>query len=195
MLCQLCGKNQAVVFIEEAGTNNGLLGICRECAEKNALGLPFLNSDNLKELLEKLTSDIANYAASKQSRQSRDCKSHVKHEEIVCPTCSWTYSQFEKTRLFGCPQCCRTFSDKLDKIIYETHRGRIHTGKFPQMLHTADSMPDIGTIFREQNDLKREIEILRKGIDESVRREEFEFAAELRDKIIELENKLAAVDK
>ena len=46
----------------------------------------------------------------------------------------------------------------------------------------------------ERINLRRELERLRKGLDESVRREEFEQAAELRDKISGIEAELKSAE-
>ena len=42
--------------------------------------------------------------------------------------------------------------------------------------------------------MRRELERLRKGLDESIRREEFELAAELRDKIASIEAELKSAE-
>ena len=64
--------------------------------------------------------------------------------------------------------------------------GSVHCGKTPP--ETVEQWHDPAV--SERINLRRELERIRKGLDESIRREEFEQAAELRDRIAAIEAEL-----
>ncbi|MFA5881294.1 MAG: UvrB/UvrC motif-containing protein, partial [Eubacteriales bacterium] len=77
----------------------------------------------------------------------------------------------------GCPTCYDVFENKLDPVLRRIHGNPRHTGKIPKRTG--------GTI-----ELRREIEELKRELQAAITSEEYEKAAEVRDKIRGLENKL-----
>ncbi|MBR5218226.1 MAG: UvrB/UvrC motif-containing protein [Clostridia bacterium] len=92
----------------------------------------------------------------------------------ACPGCGETYEQYKATRLFGCDKCYTHFSALAEPILKKVHGATEHTGKLPGK---ADA----------KLKTKREIDSLRRTLREAVLNEEYEKAAELRDKIKQLE--------
>ena len=78
----------------------------------------------------------------------------------------------------------------LVETIMLSHHGSVHCGKTPP--ETVEQWHDPAV--SERINLRRELERLRKGLDESIRREEFEQAAELRDKIASIEAELKSAE-
>ena len=66
----------------------------------------------------------------------------------------------------------------------------MHCGKTPP--ETVEQWHDPAV--SERIGLRRELERLRKSLDESIRREEFELAAEIRDKIAAIETELKSAE-
>lgn len=89
-------------------------------------------------------------------------------EDRRCPKCGTRESELTKTGKVGCAQCYKTFWDILQPYIQRIHGNSAHTGRKPS-----------------QN---RELDELRIALKKAVDVQDFERAAELRDKIKELES-------
>ena len=90
--------------------------------------------------------------------------------ELQCPLCKMTYSTFKKHGKVGCDQCYKTFAEYLSPLIRRIHGGDRHTGKVPN-----NAARDIR--------LRKEIEELKKRLQQAVENEEYELAAKIRDEI------------
>lgn len=91
-----------------------------------------------------------------------------------CPNCGRTENQLRQDGKFGCEQCYLTWSPWVKKIISRIQGSVVHTGKIP---HSAG----------EQVQIKRELDQLRQGLKAAIDQEHFEEAAEIRDRIRDLE--------
>ena len=94
--------------------------------------------------------------------------------ERVCPNCGMSYRDFQQTGKIGCSVCYATFRRQLEPLLRRIHGSSTHSGKIP---HRTG-----GTLT-----MKHTIESLRSSLKECVAQEEYEKAAELRDKIRQLE--------
>lgn len=94
-----------------------------------------------------------------------------------CPVCGFTQSDFKKTGRLGCSECYGTFGDSLGALLKAMHKGTAHTGKVPARLHRAKV-------------LNGQMKTLRTDLEKAVRDENYEGAADLRDKIRQIENQL-----
>ena len=97
---------------------------------------------------------------------------------LQCPQCAMTGNRFSTHGLLGCSNCYQEFEDRIEPMVRRIQGSGVHTGKVP-----ARSVSRYRVI--------REVDQLKKGLRELVAREEFEKAAEMRDRIRELEQKLA----
>lgn len=95
-------------------------------------------------------------------------------ERKKCPLCGAAANDIQKTGKAGCAKCYEVFSDILDPYIRKIHGNVSHQGRIP------------GGGTPEQK-LDREITRLRQELKDAVEAEEYLKAAELRDKIRELE--------
>ncbi len=91
-----------------------------------------------------------------------------------CPGCGETYEEYKATKRIGCSKCYTHFSSFLDPILKKVHGSAVHTGKLPKKASA-------------ELKLKRESERLRRLLQEAILNEEFEKAANIRDKIKELD--------
>lgn len=92
----------------------------------------------------------------------------------TCPECGYRFTQFAETGRLGCDHCYEAFQDELSPLVLRLH-GRVqHRGKFPAR-------------GASQLSAKRELEQLREAMGLAVKREDFEAAAQIRDKIRSLE--------
>lgn len=113
-------------------------------------------------LIDKLVGKLSDMAKDVSEADSFDC----------CPDCGLTEQQFRKTMRMGCSTCYTTFSSFLDEYLLNLHPGLSHRGKIPKRF--------------EGKMTEKEINTLKKNIQEAIIVENYELAAQLRDKIKEL---------
>jgi len=169
MECQECQKRPATLHLTQIiNGQKKEVHVCEVCAaEKGYLTYPE-DANSLHHLL----TGLFNFDTSKMH-------SNVLNQinELQCPKCGMTISQFKETGKFGCASCYDTFSSRLDSILRRVHAGNTkHTGKIPK---------------RTGIDLqaKKELKTYREKLQKLIEIEAFEEAAEIRDKIKELERK------
>ncbi len=95
-------------------------------------------------------------------------------ENLTCPQCGFTQPDFKKTGRLGCPQCYGTFSDGLNSILKDMHKGTIHKGKIPARIALAQAF-------------ESRLKALHTDLLNAVKAEDYEHAAALRDEITSLE--------
>ena len=87
-----------------------------------------------------------------------------------CKSCGSSFSEIAKRGIVGCPDCYDTFYDELLPSIRKIHGNTQHNGKFP-----ASAGKQLAIV--------NELESLQEQLNEAVSRQEFEKAAQLRDRI------------
>ncbi|WP_338553319.1 UvrB/UvrC motif-containing protein [Paenibacillus sp. KS-LC4] len=172
MICQECGKRPATLhFTKIVGGEKTEFHICEACARERGEGIPgTANGFSIHSLL----SGLLDFDPSGTSGSAGTKACPV----IRCDECGFTYAQFSKIGRFGCSACYKHFSDKLDPLLKRVHGSTVHTGKIPK--RTGGQL---------QN--KRELDQLRRELYDCIEQEEFESAAQIRDRIRELERKIA----
>ncbi|MDA0841022.1 MAG: UvrB/UvrC motif-containing protein [Planctomycetota bacterium] len=96
--------------------------------------------------------------------------------DIACTKCGMTYSEFRSSGRLGCSDCYKPFKRPLIPFLEKVHGSTRHTGKAPS--HMGRSMA-----------VEQRIAVLQREMDKAVEDEDFERAADLRDKIQELKEK------
>lgn len=158
MLCQKCHKNIATVHFTQI-INNEIthIDLCRQCAMHQ-------NWMNIKLPIE-VSSFLGGFIKfpSEQSIQPKEISEQ-------CEKCAMTFNEFLKTGKMGCDNCYVQFGTGITPLLKRMHRNISHTGKVPEKLYK-----DIMT--------GKEIDLLEKELQNAVKKEEYEKAAVLRDKI------------
>ncbi len=161
MLCQRCHKRNASVHIKQV--INGKIteaDLCSECSSKENLGSFF--STKTSDLFSGFFSDSI-------------FGGDLIKEEKTCPVCKTTRSDLASSGRAGCAKCYEVFEDELKKIIYGIHGNAVHSetrpGKHSERLQKS-----------------REIEALRLEQKQAVAEQNYERAAEIRDRIKALED-------
>lgn len=168
MVCQECGEKQASLhFTKIVNGEKTEFHLCESCAREKGEILPGgQNGFSIHNLLSgMLNFDYPHQTTTKKQSSPRDLR---------CETCGLTYQQFSKIGRFGCSDCYRHFEPALEPLFRRVHGNTTHSGKVPE--RTGGQLK-----------LKRELEELKAELDLRVRREEFEEAARIRDRIRELE--------
>ena len=187
MLCQKCHKNEATIHVQKIEDGKvKSLHLCESCAAQHSVDAADLQGFNLAEVLFDIAGKVAKEINSGSGSESEEESDPVFDE--VCPHCGWSLEKFRKTGYLGCPECYQAFDTQIDGMLKNIHRGDHHIGKIPVSAGAGQKHSHEAVL------LKREIERLRKEQEEKIRREEYEDAAVLRDRIQELENKIRGLE-
>ncbi len=163
MLCNICNKKKATVHLTEiVDEQMSEMHLCEDCAREKSVQME--QQFGLADLLAGLA----------------DFGKHVKENDksqIICPNCGMNYDDFKKFGRLGCSECYSAFRQNLDILLKKIHGSNHHLGKTPVKLSL--------TIKKKMEDLQE----LRLQLQKSIQQENFEKAAELRDKIRAIEEK------
>ena len=159
MLCEKCKKNTATTFIKTIV--NGKYSekhLCSECyREENGFENDFLVGDMFASMF-----NDNHYLGSDK-------------EILRCPLCDSSINDISNTGKAGCPECYKTFRKQLVPFIKRVHGSLSHTGKSLNITPV------------NENTEKSELQKLKDQLKALISEEKFEEAAEIRDKIKELE--------
>ena len=177
MICEICNKNEATIHIQEiVNSQKKALHICQECASKKNGENSLLNGLNLADILYNIST---NMTAQLEEPISSSAKKIAPVPLVTCGKCGWSTVKFSEKGRLGCAECYNVFIDILSLAFKNMHKGTMHVGKRP------------GVPSKEADeDTRNAIELmkLQKQLEEHILREEFEKAAEIRDKIALLKN-------
>jgi protein arginine kinase activator len=166
MKCQDCGNNESSVHLTQIVNNEKVeLNLCRECAAKRGFHSP----------LDNIPFPLANFLSGMVGTEKEEGKSITPAEASVrCPHCGLSFEEFSKLGRFGCGECYTTFRDKLQGLLRKIHGSSLHRGKLPPALSEQ------GTLIKEKQRLRLELQ-------KAIEKEDFERAADLRDKLKAIE--------
>ena len=160
MLCQVCKKREVNVHFKEIiGGEVRELHLCDVCAKEKGLGESFFPGFSLPELMLGLTKLEIPPSLEKGPQ---------------CSGCGISYEEIIKKGKLGCSLCYQNFTEYLDPLLEKIHGKVYHSGKVPKE-------------GKKEDRLDRKVYELRKKLEEAVRKEEYEKAAEFRDELRELE--------
>jgi len=164
MMCQDCRKREASVHLTQIVNNEKTsLSLCRECALARGFHSPLDNMPfPLAEILSGMAKSISPAAQSDPA------------DNLVCQKCGLSFEEFARQGRFGCGDCYSAFRPRLEMIMRKVHGASLHRGRNPQSQNLT-SHPEPIPVKEEE---RLEIE-LKKAIEN----EDFERAAELRDKL------------
>ena len=166
MKCQKCGANNANTHVKTI--INGEFkeyDLCSECAHKMGYTNVFADMDN--EFSNLLGSFFGNVLPART-------------QATRCEFCGSTYAEIAKTGQVGCANCYKLFADQLYPSIRRIHGNTTHCGKNSGRAAAAEKKPAEMTKEEKLADMKKQL-------DAAVKEQNFELAAELRDKIKETE--------
>ncbi|NBH72584.1 excinuclease ABC subunit B [Clostridiaceae bacterium] len=186
MLCEHCKIREANIQYTEV--INGVKTehhFCAQCAKEMDFG-PYAAIFDSEFPLGKLLSGLLGIG----EEQDEQNKAH----QVVCPACKTTYEEFIKNSRFGCPECYGVFDLLIGENIKQLQGSSIHKGKQPryhyQETGASFSVEDISAagsgIPGGELDVEEQIQVLDARLKEALAREEYEIAAQCRDKIREL---------
>ncbi|MBI3871635.1 MAG: UvrB/UvrC motif-containing protein [candidate division Zixibacteria bacterium] len=159
MKCENCGEREAGVHFTQIRNNRkSEMHLCKECAKSKGFHNPL---DDVPFPLAEFLTSMVQRGASPSDPIAR----------LVCPECGMRSMDFSRLGRFGCGQCYTAFRAPLEDLFRKVHGATRHRGRTPQPTGRPQQTP-----IEEEVRLKED---LRKAIE----REDFELAAELRDRL------------
>lgn len=169
MICNVCGTQDATLHLTEIVNNKMVeIHLCENCSQEK--GSDFKSHFNLSEVL----AGVAKEAVLPEQFQQQST--------LKCSQCDLTYSQFSKSGRLGCAHCYDAFHKMLVPMLRRIQKSVEHVGKKPSR---------ISSTLKVNHDLKKLQEQLKKSIES----EEFEAAAQIRDEIKKIQQKLSKANK
>ena len=166
MKCQKCHEREATSHMTEIiNGRKQELHLCAQCAaeapefQNMKIGMDFGIGDFLGGIFS--------------GGKTKNIGSGI--STAVCPECGMPFDDFLRKGRLGCGTCYSVFKSRLERPLKQIHGTCEHVGKVPSRMG--------GELRRD-----RQISHLESELNAAVLKQEFEKAAELRDKINELKN-------
>jgi len=158
MKCQNCGKRDATVHLTEIRNKQKIeMHLCEQCAQEK--GITQKQHFPISELLQTLS-------AAEKARKKK------KGPAIKCPKCGLSLSGFRSSGRFGCAHDYSAFREHIAQMIEGIHDSLQHVGKIPARAG-------------EQVLKARERKALHEEMKAAIEKEDYEEAANLRDRLKE----------
>lgn len=166
MLCDDCKKRNAVIHMTKIVQGKKMeLHLCEICGKEREQ-VSYMNDFSIHNFLANLLDTSFNSSIARESYQGGQCS-----------FCGMTLAHFKQHGRLGCGHCYEVFGDKLAPLLQRVHGNLNHGGKIPKRAGGGIQ-------------IKRELKILRKKLQQAIEQEAFEEAATLRDQIRILEDQL-----
>jgi len=160
MLCQKCQKRVANIQVTQIINNNKhVIYLCQQCAREEG------------KVLMGSPLSVNDFFSGMMGIPVRPSLSE---QQLVCDKCGMSYEEFKKRGKLGCENCYNVYGEKLMPILKRLHGNVQYHGKLPKKVS-------------ENVKASKEIADLKEQLNNAVEVEEYEKAAELRDKIKVLE--------
>lgn len=171
MICDHCGESEATVHQIHVSDNEiKHVQLCEACAQDQSVP-------------EETTSQsVGEFFTDLQEQDSGEAR-----EE--CPNCGLTLRDIKTTNKVGCSRCYEVFRDQLESIVHRIHGSEQHLDdekKPPEPTEperTSTGQTGLGKVSRDQK-----LQLLEKRLQKRVKDEDYEAAADLRDRIQELKD-------
>lgn len=159
--CTACQKAIATIVIMDLseGAVTGSQHVCAACAEQLGIVHQKQPPKFSPELLEGLLGGLKTGKAGTRGQRAE-----------ACPGCGLSPAEFRAKGRLGCPRCYEVFRTDLMPLLQRIHEAQSHRGRLP-----GRTMP-LPTIAED-----RALSDLRRRLEEAVRGERYEEAANLRD--------------
>lgn len=186
MLCERCKIREANIQYTEV--INGIKTehhFCAQCAKELDFGAYSAIFDG-EFPLGKLLSGLLGAEAPTERQEKR--------QKIVCPTCGMNYEEFVKDSCFGCADCYGVFDVLINENIKQLQGSDSHKGKHP-VYRSSEVPEDMRQETAPGHDtVEEELRGLEIRLRDAIRLEEYEIAAQCRDKIRELKTPVEGND-
>jgi protein arginine kinase activator len=157
MVCDLCKDGEAVIQLTEIeGSGVKQLHLCEKCAAERGV----------ETTVGASKPQITNFLQTIHEQMPG-----AKGEPVQCPFCGSTLADFRATGRLGCAHCYEAFEGSLRDLLRRVHGNSRHIGR-RYVAPLPSELPHVSSATELRDRLKRAIET-----------EQFELAADLRDKL------------
>lgn len=164
MICQYCGKREATTHIKRIINGEAVqIDLCPSCAARLGYGGVFSG-------MGLSLSDFLGGFLEQRPGQ-------IPEQSDRCPQCGCSFEDIAQSGLVGCARCYQVFRDRLAPSIARIHGKSRHVGKAAQGAGA-------------QVQARSRLDTLREELNQAVRQQNFEHAAQLRDAIRSLEQEV-----
>lgn len=157
MKCECCHNEEATIHLTQVIDGNvKKLNLCQECAQNSGIDL---NSPiSITDILLGLGSQLPIGSPSPTEF------------DLSCSRCQMTRTEFKKRARLGCSECYNAFMGELNALTKAMHHSSQHVGKIPA---------------RQGNEARitAQVAALQTDIETAIAKEQYEVAANLRDRI------------
>lgn len=105
-------------------------------------------------------------------------------EEPRCSHCGTSWKSIHEDGLVGCPHCYTVFAAPLEKVMEQLHHSTAHNGKTPRFREKQQRLKE----HQEKREQHRR-EMLQRRLEAAIQAENYEEAAQIRDKIAQVVGK------
>lgn len=177
MLCEKCKIREAnIKYMEVINGIKTEHNFCSQCAQE----VDFSHYSNIFDGELPLGKLLSGLLGVEENHQKEN-----KFQKITCPTCKTTYNEFIKNSCFGCSDCYGVFDVLIQDSIKQLHGNDSHTGKKPKYQKRRQESPGF-ELKPDENSVEARIEELDSKLRAALKKEEYEIAAQCRDKIKQL---------
>ena len=164
MLCQNCGKHEATTHIKRVVNGETTQAhLCAHCASQLGYG----------DVFSDFGFNFGDFFGGFFSQPAMPAVGTSKAER--CPMCGASFQEIVKSGKIGCAECYDKFYDLLLPSVQRIHGKTAHSGKIAANNEIEIKKEDV-------------IEELKTKLSQAIEEQNFEYAAELRDKIKEMES-------
>lgn len=164
--CQMCKVRPATIHYTEIVNNKMVsFNLCAECAAEKGIDPSQEESYGLGDLVAGLIDSTVDMESDRIGK-------------VRCPSCGYEYSDFKKIGRFGCPDCYDAFEAQLVPMLRQIHGNTHHSGSKPAAVAA-------------RAERRRRVVDLQEMLARAVEAEDYERAADLRDRIRDIQSGVA----
>ena len=162
MSCDQCREREAVIHLTQIVNDQvTTLHLCERCAAEKGVESP----------ASVTKTPLGTFLAA----MGKEAEAPAPRSADTCARCGGTLQDFRESGRLGCPECWRAFEAPLRDLLRRLHGSTHHMGERYGERHAAAGRPKV------------EVADLRERLRAAVESENFELAAELRDRLRVLE--------
>jgi len=174
MQCENCREREAVIHLTQIVNNTvTTMHLCEPCAAEKGVET---SSSVAKFPLGDFLASLGKGGSSEPAGEAG--------LDVPCPSCGATLRDFRQTGRLGCADCYAAFEAHLRDLLRRLHGSTRHEGEAYRTGTTPASRPLVPAVTVSAN---RTLDDLKDALRRAIEAENFEQAAELRDKIRVLE--------
>lgn len=169
MKCEKCNDKEAKIHFTQVRDGEVVsYNLCQDCAENMGMKGAKFDSSQQPMFAPEAKNEVLSELTQEADSETPD----------ICPFCNYSLDDIKSTGRLGCGQCYFTFEKQVDMLLRRIQGSSFHVGR-------RTAKPE-GKTFTDQM-LVRE---LKKKLNEVVKKEDYEKAAELRDEIQNIEKRM-----